>query len=114
MLNGRQLSTSLQIPWNCYFGLEGGNMIETNYSNRLNFLRRKMELSQKEAAYLLGYLDRTMISKYEHGHIKPTFLAALKFQILYQTALPEIFPDVFAELKHGIHSRLLKRKHKIQ
>jgi hypothetical protein len=46
-------------------------------------------------ATLIGLRGRTMISKYEHGYVLPSFPMASKFEIALDANGPDIFPRQF-------------------
>ena len=77
-------------------------MLQEHYPNRLCFLRRRNHLSQKQVAVLLGQKDRTMISKYERGHVQPQFSVAAKFQILFGARIEDIFPEEFKRFEREV------------
>jgi transcriptional regulator with XRE-family HTH domain len=70
-------------------------MLQEHYPNRLCYLRRRHGFSQKQMATLIGLRDRTMISKYEHGYVLPSFPMASKFEIALNANGPDIFPRQF-------------------
>jgi transcriptional regulator with XRE-family HTH domain len=77
-------------------------MLQEHYPNRLCFLRRRNHLSQKQVAILLGQRDRTMISKYERGHVQPQFSVAAKCQILFGARMEDIFPEEFKRFQREV------------
>ena len=85
-------------------------MLQEHYPNRLCYLRRRHGFSQKQMAHLIGLRDRTMISKYEHGYILPSFPIASKFEIALDADGPDIFPRQFhhwrREVEHARDSRM--------
>ena len=62
--------------------------IQTN----LWLARKRLGLSQKRVASLLGRRSVSVISEYEHGVKTPPLPIALKLQLIYQTPLGELFP----------------------
>lgn len=92
-------------------------MLQEHYPNRLCFLRRRNHLSQKQVAALIGQTDRTMISKYEHGHVQPQFSTAAKFQIVFAARLEDIFPEEFKRFEREVEevrSRLRSKSEHVQ
>ena len=77
-------------------------MLQEHYPNRLCFLRRRNHLSQKQVAALIGQQDRTMISKYERGHVQPQFSVAAKFQIVFGARIEDIFPEEFKRFEREV------------
>ena len=79
-------------------------MLHEHYPNRLCYLRRRRRLSQKHMAALIGLKDRTMISKYERGHVLPSFEVAVKLQIIFDVHVADIFPGLFSQWRHEVDS----------
>jgi transcriptional regulator with XRE-family HTH domain len=77
-------------------------MLQEHYPNRLLYLRRRLRLSQKQMAMLIGLKDRTMISKYERGHVVPSFEVAAKFQTIFDINTADIFPRLFSEWRQEV------------
>lgn len=73
-------------------------MLQEHYPNRLCYLRKRHQLSQKQLAGLIRK-DPTMISLYERGHVVPTFATAAMFQLLFETNVADIFPQLFRKLQ---------------
>lgn len=92
-------------------------MLQEHYPNRLCFLRRRNHLSQKQVAALVGQKDRTMISKYERGHVQPQFSTAAKFQIVFAAQIEDIFPAEFRRFEREVEqerSKLRSRSVRLQ
>jgi len=77
-------------------------MLQEHYPNRLCYLRRRHGFSQKQMATLIGLRDRTMISKYEHGYVLPSFPVASKFEIALDAGGPDIFPRHFQHWRQEV------------
>jgi DNA-binding XRE family transcriptional regulator len=77
-------------------------MLQEHYPNRLCFLRKRNHLSQKQVAALIGPRDRTMISKYERGHVQPQFSVAAKFQIVFGARIEDIFPEEYKRFQREV------------
>jgi transcriptional regulator with XRE-family HTH domain len=67
-------------------------------SNSLLIQRRRMNLSQKHVARMLGHRDTSNLSRYESGEMLPSLGVALKLSILYQTPLSRLFPELYSRL----------------
>ncbi len=88
-------------------------MLQEQYPNRLCYLRRRSHLSQKQVATLVGLKDRTMISKYEHGQVLPSYPVGSKFEIVFHAHGSDIFPRQFKRWHHEVeHVRETSLKHK--
>jgi transcriptional regulator with XRE-family HTH domain len=73
-----------------------------NDFNNLWIARRRMRISQKYVARLLGHASTTMLSKYECGQRTPPLVIAIKLAVIYRTAVEELFPRLYRELKTEI------------
>ena len=73
--------------------------------NDLWTYRKKMGLSQKQAAYRMGLKGANNLSRYEHGVKVPGLVNALKLEIVYRTPVAFLFGDLYAELKKEIRDR---------
>ena len=89
-------------------------MLQEHYPNRLCYLRRHRHLSQKQMATLVGLKDRTMISKYEHGQVLPSFPVESKFEIVFDADGPDMFPKEFRHWRSEVdHVKDTKLKNKL-
>ena len=70
--------------------------------NSLILYRRRMGLSQKQVARLLGHRDTSMISHYEHGRALPPLAMALRLEIVYRVPVAFLFPAMYDALKRQI------------
>lgn len=73
--------------------------------NRLWYYRKRFDLTQRQAAEILGDVGVVDLSHLEHGHRLPALITALKLEILYRTPVSFLFPDLYAELKKGLRER---------
>src|SRR5216684_1889275 len=63
----------------------------TSTPNNLWLARKRLGLSQKRVAALLGRRSVSIVSEYERGLKTPPLYIALKLQLIYQTPLAELF-----------------------
>jgi len=70
--------------------------------NDLVLYRKRMGLTQKEVARLLGHRDTSMVSHYERGRALPPLPVALGLEIIYRTPVAFLFPGLHGELKARI------------
>lgn len=78
----------------------GGYMLKNkNDFNNLWVARRRMRLSQKYVARLLGHASTTMLSKYECCRRPPPLIVAIKLAVVYRTTVEDLFPQLYRELK---------------
>jgi transcriptional regulator with XRE-family HTH domain len=75
--------------------------MEENKQQRLNSLfiqRRRMNLSQKHVARMIGHRGTSLLSRYESGHMLPSLETALRLSILYQAPLSQLFPELHSRI----------------
>jgi predicted transcriptional regulator len=74
----------------------------SNMQNRLWIARNRAGYSQKWVRHLLGKRSLASISEYERGHKLPPLPVALKLELIYQTPLAELFPNLHASVTQEI------------
>ena len=87
-------------------------MLQEHYPNRICFLRKRLGLSQKQIAKLIGQ-NRGMISMYERGHLMPSLASACMLELLFKIPLGDLFPDFYKELGKELEANKRKLKQKI-
>ena len=70
------------------------------YPNKLKMFRRRIGLTRKKAARLLGYANTSMLSLFENGHSIPSLLQTLKFARLYRVLPHELFDELWNQYQH--------------
>jgi transcriptional regulator with XRE-family HTH domain len=60
--------------------------------NLVRILRRRLGLSQKELAFLLGYTSESQVSRLENGSRIPQFEQSLAIELLFGTERRSVFP----------------------
>lgn len=70
--------------------------------------RKRLGLSQKEIAFLLGVQSGAKICRYERIIREPTFKAAIAFELIFQRPVREVFKGLFEEIAHEIAPRAKK------
>ena len=73
--------------------------------NNLILYRKRMGLTQKWVARLLGHRDASMISHYEHGRALPPLAVALSLEIIYRVPVAFLFPAMYDEMKRQIRGQ---------
>ena len=73
--------------------------------NRLWQYRKRMGFTQQEVATMLGYLSREEISDFERGAKLPSFISALKLELVYRVPVAFLFPDLYARLKTQVREK---------
>jgi transcriptional regulator with XRE-family HTH domain len=73
--------------------------------NTLVLYRRRMGLTQRQVARLVGHRDASMLSHYEHGRVLPPLAVALKLEIVYRVPIAFLFPGMYEELRREIRQK---------
>lgn len=87
--------------------------------NKLWIVRKRAGYLQKWVAAMLGQRAPSMVSEYERGSKLPSFETAIKLELVYQTPLAELFPDLYSELAREVeeakrnHAPILKRDNEV-
>jgi transcriptional regulator with XRE-family HTH domain len=85
-------------------------MEEHHTNNRLMLYRKRMRLSQKEVAVILGFRTPGILSRYERGRSLPTLERALALEILYRIPVAFLFPELYESMRNRIRSRESQRQ----
>jgi transcriptional regulator with XRE-family HTH domain len=73
--------------------------------NCLRLYRKKNDLSQKKAAYLMGLKTASSLSHYEKGDKAPSLKNALKLEIVFHAPAAFLFREFYSELKKEVEER---------
>jgi DNA-binding XRE family transcriptional regulator len=79
-------------------------MLPKQTPNQLDIFRRKMKLSQKHVAHLLGHRQTVAWSNYERGARLPSLPNALRLAIILRTPLEFLFYALFNDLHKQIRA----------
>ncbi len=74
--------------------------------NYLKTFRRRAGFSQEQLSLLLGYQDRSCISKYENSALEPNLSTLIAYQVIFQTDLQELFPDLYQKVEGEVLQRV--------
>ena len=80
-------------------------MEEHHTGNRLVLYRKRMKLTQKEVAMILGLKNVSVLSHYERGTSRPSLERALGLEIVYRVPVAFLFPETYEGIKAKIRSR---------
>ena len=80
------------------------NPNQNKYPNDLFVYRKRLKLSQKRVAHLVGETSRYELSRLERGHRLPSLETALKLEIIYRTPIAFLFYDLYAAFRSQIRS----------
>lgn len=73
--------------------------------NTLLVYRRRMGFSQRHVAWLLGFGDSSMVSRYERGHSLPSLPLALQLGIVLRVPVEFLFPHLYDGLRLRIRAQ---------
>lgn len=68
-----------------------------SYRNYLSLHRKRWALSQRELALLLGHASRSVVSRLELGHGRPSLRFAVRCEAVFGVRVAELFPDLVDE-----------------
>ncbi len=80
-------------------------MEDIHFPNQLKKYREIHGLTQTQVAYLLGFSNVSRIGQWEQGCAIPGFENLCKLSIVYNAHLPELYSDIFQELRSDIQQR---------
>jgi len=82
-------------------------------ASRLQALRRKSGLTQREVASIVGVANDVQIYRHENGVSIPPLLIALRYSILFQEPIGEIFPGLYDAVREKLESGLDEFEHRL-
>ena len=88
--------------------------VQGKIKNRIALYRRRMGLSQRRVATLVGYRDSSTLSVYESGRSMPSLVIAFRLGIVLRVPVEFLFPELYESLRHQIRrqeERLDRREH---
>ncbi|HEX3683151.1 MAG TPA: helix-turn-helix transcriptional regulator [Bryobacteraceae bacterium] len=83
--------------------------------NRITLYRRRLALSQRRVATLLGYRDSSTLSVYESGRSMPPLPMAFRLAIVLRVPVEFLYPELYDSLRNHIRAeeeRLDRTRHK--
>lgn len=78
---------------------------EERLPNYLRAYRKRLGLSQKEIAYLLGCRGGGKVSRYERFVRDPSFETALACEVIFQTPSRDLFAGVHERVERAVSKR---------
>jgi len=73
--------------------------------NYLRSHRKRLGLSQKEVAYLLGTDEAAKVCRYERFIRSPSLRTALAYEIIFQRSSCELFAGLFRSIQKEVAAR---------
>lgn len=110
-MRGASFFPSLQPARGCYcentvkISTKQKHMEETHTSNRLMLYRKRMKLTQKEVAAILGLRTPGVLSHYERGTSRPSLERALALEIVYRVPVAFLFPNLYEDIRARIRDK---------
>jgi transcriptional regulator with XRE-family HTH domain len=74
------------------------------HQNSLLLYRRRLGLSQKWVARLLGHKNGKMLSRYENGNSLPPLTTALKLEIIYRVPVAFLYGRRYDAMRETIRA----------
>lgn len=76
-----------------------------NLNNYIKSERKRLGLSQKELARLLGKRSHTYVSRFENGRRTPALSTAFALEVALGVPLRELFKGRFAKVEKAVRER---------
>ena len=86
-------------------------MEATHTTNRLTLYRKRMRLSQKQVAAILGLSNATVLSHYERDKYRPSLERALALEIIYRVPVAFLFPELYEGIRAEIRDKESRMPH---
>jgi transcriptional regulator with XRE-family HTH domain len=80
-------------------------MTSPQLSNYLVSNRKRLALSQKEVAFLLGNTGGAKVSRYERFDREPSLETALALEVIFQRSASELFSGLYQKVEQGVIER---------
>jgi transcriptional regulator with XRE-family HTH domain len=80
-------------------------MASSQLPNYLLSNRKRLSLSQKEVAFLLGNSDGAQVSRYERFIREPTLETALALEVIFQRSASELFDGIYQKIEQEVMAR---------
>lgn len=80
-------------------------MTSPRLSNYLVSNRKRLALSQKEVAFLLGNKGGAKISRYERFDREPSLETALALEVIFQRSASELFSGLYQKVEQEVIER---------
>lgn len=74
------------------------------YQNKIMLFRRRIKLTQREVAHLLGQKRTAMLSSYETGRTLPPLSAALRLGVILRVPVEFLFGDMYDGIRNEVRA----------
>jgi transcriptional regulator with XRE-family HTH domain len=86
--------------------------VQAKIKNRIALYRRRMGLSQRRVATLVGYRDSSTLSVYESGRSMPSLTIAFRLAIVLRVPVEFLFPELYEFLRNQIRGQEERLRHR--
>lgn len=80
-------------------------MASPQLKNYLRSNRKRLGLSQKDVAFLLGARGGAKVCRYERFSREPSLETALAFEVIFQKPASELFAGLYKEVEQRVSAR---------
>lgn len=81
--------------------------------NYLRMQRRKWHLTQEELAFLLGYLNQSIIGRLEREERTVTLVAAYACAMIFGVEVRELYPALLESVEQRVLGRLIELRERL-
>jgi transcriptional regulator with XRE-family HTH domain len=83
-------------------------------ANYVRAHRKRVGLSQRELAFMLGYGDESAVAKHESFRAVPPLLIALAYEIIFQVPAGELFAGFREVVEASVEQRIAEFKARME
>jgi DNA-binding XRE family transcriptional regulator len=80
--------------------------VDERFQNYLRTHRRKIGLTQREVARVLGFYDESPVSRHERFEATPPLPIAIGYEIMFRVPVSEIFAGLRDQVQGNVENRL--------
>jgi transcriptional regulator with XRE-family HTH domain len=80
----------------------------------LRYHRKKIGLTQKELAEIVGSLGPRQVAKHEKFQATPSIIAAIAYHVVLKASIAELFPGLHESVRYGVEQRLAEMEDRLQ
>lgn len=81
-------------------------MTTPQLTNYLRTYRKRSGLTQNEVGYLLGCVNGSQVSRYEHHRRIPNLETALTYEAIFRAPVRDLFAGLFGEVERKMLKRM--------
>jgi transcriptional regulator with XRE-family HTH domain len=80
--------------------------------NYVRMHRKRMNLTERDVAFLIGLAHGSPVSRYEHFHCRPSFQTLLRLIALFDCPAQELFAGEYQEAETVVLTNVRQLKHR--